>query len=154
MQAPDVDTITVGVDGSEPSLRAFEWALEEAKRSGRALDIVHVWHSGDREDRRATKPPAGLGPRDAGFNMLRRMVNKAHYYGVQATFHLVEGEVPLALIEAADNAALLVVGTHDRTPLAAEMLGSVSQTCIQEARCPVVVVPAAGAGHRASSMAS
>lgn len=154
MKAPGVDVIAVGVDGSEPSLRAFEWALEEAKRSVRALDIVHVWHTGDRGACGLLNAPAPLGPRDAGFNMLRRMVNKAHYYGVQATFHLIEGEVPGKLVEAADNAVLLVVGTHDRTPLAAEMLGSVSQTCMRESHCPVVVVPAAGAGRRTSSMAS
>ena len=142
MKTPGVDTIAVGVDGSEPSLRAFEWALKEAKRSGRVLDIVHIWHTDDRGACGVLMPPAASGLRDAGITVLRRMVNEAKYFGVEATFHLVEGEVPGALIKAADKAALLVVGTHGRSPLAAEMLGSVSQMCLRESRCPVVVVPA------------
>ena len=154
MQTPDVETIAVGVDGSEASLRAFEWALEEAKRTNRSLDIIHVWHADDRGTPRAFLPPAASESRDVGFVMLRRFVRKARYYGVSATFHLIEGELPADLLEAAVGAGLLVVGSHGRSPLAADLLGSVSAACVREAPCAVVVVPAAGAGARSSCLAS
>ena len=44
MPKVDEDTIVVGIDGSEASNRALNWALAEAERSERSLLLVHVWH--------------------------------------------------------------------------------------------------------------
>ena len=44
MPKVDEDTIVVGIDGSEASNRALNWALAEAERSKRSLLLVHVWH--------------------------------------------------------------------------------------------------------------
>lgn len=40
--------IVVGVDGSEESFTALQWALREASLSGRAVNAVYAWtHSWD-----------------------------------------------------------------------------------------------------------
>ena len=36
--------IVVGVDGSENSLRALRWALNEAQLRGDTVEVVHGWH--------------------------------------------------------------------------------------------------------------
>lgn len=36
--------IVVGIDGSEGSGSALHWALDEGRRRGSRLDVVHVWH--------------------------------------------------------------------------------------------------------------
>ena len=46
-----------------------------------------------------------------------------------------------ALLDAADGAALLVVGTRGRGSLTSAALGSVSHEVARRASCPVVVVP-------------
>ena len=38
------ERIVVGVDGSEGSARALDWALDEAARRHARLDVVHVWN--------------------------------------------------------------------------------------------------------------
>ena len=39
----DMDGIVVGVDGSEHSLKALEWAFEQASFAGLPLHVVHSW---------------------------------------------------------------------------------------------------------------
>ena len=41
--APGAPRIVVGVDGSECSVRALDWAVAEARRTGAALQLVSAW---------------------------------------------------------------------------------------------------------------
>jgi nucleotide-binding universal stress UspA family protein len=56
-----------------------------------------------------------------------------------------------ALLETADGADLLVVGSRGRGTFRGMLLGSVSQECVHHASCPVVVVhpQRTGNGHPA-----
>jgi nucleotide-binding universal stress UspA family protein len=54
---------------------------------------------------------------------------------------LVEGDAAHALLDAARDAALLVVGARRNGVIHGTLFGSVSQRCAIHARCPVVVVP-------------
>ena len=53
---------------------------------------------------------------------------------------VAEGDVSAALIEAAKNVDLLVLGSRGRGGFAGLKLGSVSQECVQHAACPVVII--------------
>ena len=137
MRTPDVETIAVGVDSSEASLRAFEWALEEAKRSNRRLDIIHVWHAGDHGAPRAIMPLAPQWFRDAGFAMLRRFVQKALHEGVRATFHLIEGELPADLLRGCRGCR--VAGGWYARPILSSLFDSHSSrtVCTVTVRVPI-----------------
>src|SRR5918996_2197775 len=51
-----------------------------------------------------------------------------------------DARVVRTLVEVAESADLVVVGSHGRTGLSRLVLGSVAMACVQHAACPVVVV--------------
>jgi nucleotide-binding universal stress UspA family protein len=63
--------------------------------------------------------------------------------GLAADVRVVEGHVADQVTQAAAelNADYIVVGTRGRGPLARLMLGDTTQSILQHAPCPVVVVP-------------
>jgi nucleotide-binding universal stress UspA family protein len=136
--------IVVGVDGSDESQRALAFALEEAKLRGAELDVVHAWHY---------PPVAGSGfappvdeavyktVADAAQELVDDAVEVARAAGVEARGAAVEGPPAETLVEVADGADILVVGSRGRGGFTGLLLGSVSQQCAHHARCTVAIVP-------------
>lgn len=140
-----VRRILVGVDGSEGSRVALEWALAEAKRFAAHLTILSAyrlevsWIDGpdysqwEEAERRAAE------------RGLAKMLGDATVPpDVEVETRVVEGNPVNVLIEASTDADLLVVGSRGRGGLTGVLLGSVSQRCVERAHCPVVVVPQGG----------
>jgi len=98
-------TIVVGVDGSEGSKRALEWAAVEARLRNGRLKLVYAW-----------RPPAELSASLEGLDVERLVIEDA---------------AAGALIASAADAHLLVVGTRGHGGFAGLLLGSVSQQCAQ-----------------------
>jgi len=55
---------------------------------------------------------------------------------------VIAGHPAEVLLQAADGAQLLVVGSRGHGTFAGILLGSVSQHCVQHPPCPVAVIPA------------
>lgn len=140
MAKVDGDTIVVGLDASPYSEKALEWATEEAKRSGRRLLLVNVWHWSAGV---AASPMALVGAEDAhtaGRQTLQRAARHAEAEGVPVATHLAEGSPAATLTEMAEDAAMLVVGRRGYGAVRHSLMGSVSKGCVEHSRCPVVVV--------------
>jgi nucleotide-binding universal stress UspA family protein len=54
---------------------------------------------------------------------------------------VIRGDAAHVLLQEAEGAALLVVGTRGRRGMDRLLLGSVSDRCVKQAHCPVTVVP-------------
>ena len=135
--------IVVGVDGSSHSEAALRWALGQARLTGQPVDAVISW-----------RIPA-VGVDGVGVLMAldwegdaTRMVEKSVANVVDSpdadrvSQRVVEGHPAQVLVDAAADAALLVVGSRGRGGFTGMLLGSVSQHVIARAACPVVVVRA------------
>jgi len=138
--------LVVGVDGSGPSLRAVDWAADEAALRGLPLRIVYasMW-----ERYEGPAPAPGIGApsgKASGEDILRgaELRARCHRAGLRVTTAVVPEEPEYTLIHESRAATVVVVGTRGRGGLAEALLGSVSLTVAAHADCAVVVVPDGG----------
>ncbi len=131
-----VETIVVGIDGSDDSQRALAWAVEEARKRGAVLEVVHAWEL-------MASDTMAPDPARSANSLLTRSLAEVDTEGVEVHPRLVQGRPVPSLVRAAAEADLLVVGSRGRSGIAAVILGSVSSACVHYATCPVVVVPPA-----------
>jgi nucleotide-binding universal stress UspA family protein len=137
------NSVVVGVDGSEESLRAVEWAALEAKRHSSPLRIVsapavmprmHAYHV----------PPAEIAValRVIAARALAAAITRSEEVapGLPIETSLLSGPPALAVAESGSDASMLVVGARGAGGFAAMILGSVSRYVASRASCPVVVV--------------
>jgi nucleotide-binding universal stress UspA family protein len=153
--APSAQRIVVGVDGSACAAQALAWALRQAVLTGASVDAVASW-----------QPPAMISGA-AGYGayvdfstfdlsgptgeVLDKAVAAAvgDVPGAEAVTvrpQVLRRYAPLALLEVAEGADLLVVGSRGHSELSGLVLGSVSLHCVTHAHCPVVVVRSRTAG--------
>jgi nucleotide-binding universal stress UspA family protein len=145
-------TFVVGIDDSEPAAGALRWALTEGRLHGARLVVVHAWdwpHVGE-FGAFVNERLARADFDQAAAEVLHAMVAAARGPAtgdVEVEERVVRGAPAQALLEAAADADLLVVGSRGRGGFAGLLLGSVSQQCTQHAPCPVVIVPPPRAGE-------
>jgi nucleotide-binding universal stress UspA family protein len=136
--------VVVGVDGSDLSKRAIEFGYDFADRHGCELVAVHAW---------SDLPMDALEPvrawdedwqriQQEGDRLLAESLGgHAEKYPDVAVRRVVGlGRPAHTLLEEAEGAALLVVGSHGRGTLGGMLLGSVSHAAVYHAPCPVAVV--------------
>lgn len=133
--------IVVGVDGSGASIRALQWA----GRVGGALDVpllaVMAWEY-----------PAMYGASGMGMTEWRPDVDakQALIDALEAAFgdhrpaglqsDVRQGHPAKVMLDAADRAEMLVLGSRGHGGFVGLLIGSVSARCAELATCPVVVV--------------
>jgi nucleotide-binding universal stress UspA family protein len=141
--------IVVGVDGSPNSERALNWAMKQAVAVGAPLTVIAVHE--------VPKSYWGgipvVGPADAGLlDNLRKAAEEmtqraAGRLGDAApatvTIHAVNGFVVKELVDASQDADLVVLGARGGGGhgFARLLVGSVSSEVLQHSACPVVIVP-------------
>ena len=135
--------IVVGIDGSEDAQRALTWAADEARRRATRLTIVHGYQVplvGAYPYTTMTMDPA-LMPR-AARQLLDRALERADTSGLDVTPVTSPGGAAHAIIEAASDADLVVVGSRGLGAVHRLLLGSVATQIVLHASGPVAVIPA------------
>ena len=133
--------VVVGVDGSAASKDALRWAADYAALVGGELRAVTAWQWPVSMGM-AMPLPEDYNPLDDARAALDKTISEVlgDAPAVAVTVHVVEGAPTLALIDASDGAALLVVGSRGHGGFTGLLLGSTSEHCARHAPCPVVVV--------------
>ncbi|NYF98498.1 universal stress protein [Janibacter cremeus] len=134
--------IIVGIDGSADSVRALKWAAEHARLVDAPLvglvawDLEPVygymamtnWETSESVEREAR-------------TMMADAIGDALGKDAQIEERSVRGHAAKVLVEASEDAQLVVVGSRGRGGFMGMLLGSVSQHVVTHARCPVMVMP-------------
>lgn len=134
--------IVVGIDGSQASLAALRFAAQAATLRGSVLHAVHTWIAPYQATSVWSPPlPTVDEPREWADTTLRDSVSAVlgDRHGLRVEHSVVEGPAGPTLVEAADDADLLVVGSRGRGGWKALLLGSVSTHCVVNAPGPVVI---------------
>jgi nucleotide-binding universal stress UspA family protein len=130
--------VVLGVDGSRASELATAIAFDEASWRGVDLVALHVWSDTDMSkvfgiDSSAVQAAAAR-------TLTESLAGWQERYPEVTVHRVVEFERPVRhLLEQAEKAQLIVVGSHGRGGFGGMLLGSVSTAVAQEARIPVIV---------------
>ncbi len=132
--------IVVGIDGSQSSLVALEWAIDYAERCGGNLDVLMTWEWPTAFG--WSTLPNGFDPAHDAETLLIKVlepIREAHP-GIHIEATVKEGHPAPLLVKASLGADLLVVGSRGHGGFVGMLLGSVSEHCVANAHCPVMVV--------------
>ena len=135
--------IVVGVDGSEESLQAVEWAAQEAGRHSWPLRIVSAPAAMPRiRAYHAATDTVAIALRGISERAMETAVSRSREMapGVPVSTGLLSGPAAVAVADSGADAAMLVVGARGAGGFTAMILGSVSRYAATHAPCPIVVV--------------
>ncbi|MGG7569350.1 universal stress protein [Streptomyces sirii] len=133
--------ITVGLDASPESLAAACWAADEAERRKLTLRLLHAWPT------LAPEPTRVASEIDHNY-WARRLVDKARaelqarHPGLVIVGNLVADDAPNALLQAASESEMTVLGSRGLDPVGSYFLGDISTPVVARAERPVVLVRA------------
>jgi nucleotide-binding universal stress UspA family protein len=139
--------VVVGVDGSNASQRALEWAVTEARRRGADLEAVIAWNAPYTTSPFAPVVDVGRDLERAAREQLLQTLatvdcSELNQPAIVTVAHGPAGQV---LTDAAAGAELLVVGSRGLGGFKELLLGSVGQHVAHMAPCPVIVIRPGGA---------
>lgn len=141
------ERIVVGVDDTDESRCALEWAVRQAERTGATVQAVHVYEPVGEVTFAfggypAVNPITPALAREAAEKTVETAVHAVSGNGDVDIEQIVlsEGSPSRALTHLAEGASMLVVGAHHRTGFGM-LLGSTAGSAVRHAVCPVVVVP-------------
>jgi nucleotide-binding universal stress UspA family protein len=139
--------VVVGVDGSESSLLAAEWAADEAVLRGLPLRAVYASRWAHYEGRALAEELGEDAEKVRAEDIVGCAARRARRRrpGLDVAAVVVPEEAEEALVHESRNASAVVVGGTGRSGLAEALLGSVGMAVAAHADCPVILVRA---GHQ------
>jgi nucleotide-binding universal stress UspA family protein len=135
--------VVVGYDGSRDSAVALDWAAAEANELGAPLRVVMADHRSGMASAvgftNVAMVPESFAGRSTQHSLEARRRAGGHLPDSSIETTVVNDRPAAALVAESERAGLIVVG-HRGLGAVRSMLGSVSFTVAERARCPVVVV--------------
>jgi nucleotide-binding universal stress UspA family protein len=144
-----IAAIGVGYDGSRVADRAVDLAARLAVREDRPLDVIGVADflppapTSDGFGGPAPIQPPPMDPDDVDAEVQALLEERVSSLpdGARGRPVTLHGDAADRLADRSAELHLLVVGSRDHGPVGHVLLGSVSRRVLDDARCPVIVVP-------------
>lgn len=139
--------IVVGVDGSDDSVIALQWAINAAARVDGEVHVVESWQYPALQTAAMsignTLPPADL-MNDATAEQLATILSGVEVpENVSLSSEVREGSAAHVLLDTAKGADMLVLGTRGSGGFRGLLMGSVANRCLAHSPVPLVIVPLA-----------
>ena len=148
----DRDVVLVGVDGSEASDHALEWAADEARRRGWSLHLVCAYTvpvtagiAGEITSPLVDDDSVSRVASETCAAAARAVASRRDAPPVRTS--IAYGDAAGVLVDASASAGLVVVGKRGKGGFTSRLLGGVSTALPAHAACPTVVVPLPRAHH-------
>jgi len=138
--------VTVGVDGSDHSRKALEWAIREAGLRGTSLTVLAVHqvasnHWTGNPETYASDAPETETVRQAAEDAVQKAVSQVGEPApTSVTVRAVTGVAAHELVNASADADLVVIGSRGGGGFARMVLGSATTQVVTHAQSPVVVI--------------
>jgi nucleotide-binding universal stress UspA family protein len=139
--------IFVGVDDSVQAAAALRWALAEGALRQTTVEVVHSWTPpmsalpfGATLNFKVDEAAIDSAARDSVDELVDEALAEMDEQPPEVLRTILPGGAATTLVEVAEGADLVVVGSHGRTGLRRMAMGSVAMAVVAHATCPVVVV--------------
>ena len=144
-EGPVDGPVVVGIDGSPVSEAALAFAYEAAADRSAPLVAVHAWMDAVVDPIMLPLIDRELVETEEAVVLAERLAGWAEKYPEVPVRRVVVLDRPAhALVEAARDAQLLVVGSRGRGSVRGLLLGSVGHAVLHRSPCPVAIVRPAG----------
>ena len=141
-----ITNILVPFDGSTYSLKAFNAALDIAKKQNAKIkvltclekDNLGAWYKDSRVNKQIIRDAKKFA-----MTFLSKLEKKAKDSGVLISVHILETKsISKQITDFAKSKKidLIVIGSHGQTGFNRFLLGSVSNAVSQSAKCPVLII--------------
>ncbi|MFC4119911.1 universal stress protein [Nonomuraea zeae] len=134
--------VVVGYDGSDFSMQALDWALDECELRRLPLTVTHAW-----------RWPYGQAAEEAKLH-LRKAAEHVLYHGAECArssstladvqTDLYEGSPAERIVELSAGADLVVIGSRGLGALARSLVGSVTAYVAAHSQAPLIIVRGPG----------
>jgi nucleotide-binding universal stress UspA family protein len=135
------DDILFPTDGSEPSMEAFEYAIDLAETYGARLHVLYV-----ADTNRDSVTTIGGEVVDAleseGERVVADVEARAREHGVETVTEVLQGDPSATILDYADEYGVdcIVMATRGRSGLTGLLLGSVTDRVVRQSSMPVLAV--------------
>ena len=141
-----ITNILVPFDGSSFSVKAFNAALDIAKKQNAKISILTclekdnlgAWYKDKRINRQIIKDAKKFA-----MDSLSKLENTAEKSDILLSVHIIETKsISKQIVDFANSKKinLIVIGSHGQTGFNRFILGSVSNSVSQLAKCPVLII--------------
>ncbi len=142
-----IKSILIPTDFSKQSLSALHYGIEFARKFGSKLHILHVV-----QDLNLVIPEMGMISPQTFFSIdpmlqaasrsIADLLEPYKHYGLDIVTHCFEGSPldEILTLASEESISLIILGTHGHTGLAHLFLGSLAETLVRKAPCPVLTL--------------
>jgi len=141
-----ITNILVPFDGSVYSVKAFNAALDIAKKHDAKINVLTclekenlgAWYVDKRVNKQIIRDA-----KKVAMVFLSKLKKTANSYGVSLSVHVLETKsISKQIVDFANSKKinLIVIGSHGQTGFNKFLLGSVSNAVSQSAKCPVLII--------------